>query len=313
MPRGAESGGIAEIDSLLEQIEPALRQPLSVVFWSLLKLLRQVPILEGLRQGRAADESAEALENLRNEANGLVDFMLATATKTANRHELLSETLDGISFALSHDVKRLFESELKALNWKAGEQLGRAKVAYIQGLLTNCLQQSIITLAQVFDPTLDGGRLFDNYKARLRESLILCRDLTEMLQTVRTCENDLERQLPVLMQQVNRFRNATMQFLMYRDWQEFETITDGLMVSLPETSEPGSALHSFKCYLETLLGQVKLRAVLVDVFCDFSQDAQGVDSDFGEAQNRLAFELYLAELSSLIERSSSPSEQPELV
>lgn len=312
-PRGSESGGIAEIDRLLEQIEQDVRQPVSVVFWSLLKLLRQVPVLEALRQDRPADEITAALDNFRNEANVLVDFMLSTATKTANQHEQLSETLDGISFALSHDVKRLFDSELKALNWKAGEQLGRAKVAYIQGLLTNCLQQSIITLAQVFDPGLDGGRLFDNYKARLRESLILCRDLTEMLQTVRTCENDLAGQLPVLMNQVNRFRNGTMQFLMYRDWQEFETITDSLMFSLPETSEPGSPLHSFKCYLETLLGQVKLRAVLVDVFCDFSQDAQGVDSDFGEAQNRLAFELYLAELSSLIERGTSPSEQPELV
>ena len=313
-PNGSE-GAVAEIDRLLKGIEESVRPPVSVVFSSLLKLLRQVPAFKNLQQGLPAAETTTAIADFRNQANALIDFMLATATKTASRDELLSETLDGISFALSHDVKRIFDSELKALNWKAGERLAEGKVAYIQGLLTNCLQQSIITLAQVFDPSLNGAKLFDNNQARLMESLILCRDLTEMLQTVHACENDLARQSAILVERVNRFRNESMQFLMYRDWQEFETISEGLMSSGPETSEPGSPLHSFKCYLETLLGQVKLRAVLVDVFCDFFPEGDGANPNWNEAQNRLAFELYRAELSSIIERDFGPevSEEHELV
>ncbi len=313
-PNDPESN-LGEIDSLLERIEPGVREPVSIVFSSLLSLLRQVSVFENLRQGRPVDETGTALDSFRKEANSLIDFMLATATTTARQEELLSETLDGISFALSHDVKRIFDSELKALNWKAGEQFGKGKVAYVQGLLTNCLQQSTITLAQVFDPSLDGARLFVNYKTRLMESLILCRDLTEMLQAVGACESDIALHFPILAERVSRFRNESMQFLMYRDWQEFETITESLLVSVPETSEPGSPIHSFKCYLETLLGQVKLRAVLVDVFCDFLPDGEGTDPDWGEAHNRLAFELYRAELSAIIERGYSPeaSEQHELV
>lgn len=313
-PSGCK-GAAAEIDRLLERIEKDIKQPVFVVFSSLMKLLGQVPLFENLQQGRPATEAPTALDNFRNQANALIDFMLATATKTASRNELLSETLDGISFALSHDLKRIFDSELKALNWKAGEQLSEGKVAYVQGLLTNCLQQSIITLAQVFDPNLNGARLFDNNKARLMESLILCRDLTEMLQTAHACENDLARQSVILAEQVERFRNGSMQFLMYRDWQEFETTTESLMASGPETAEAGSPLHSFKCYLETLFGQVKLRAVLVDVFCDSFPDAAGDNSNWSEAQNRLAFELYRAELSAMIERGYSPevSEEHELV
>lgn len=303
----------AEIDRLLERIEASVRPPVSAVFSSLLQLLRQVPEFETLLRERAAAEAALAVDNFRDQANALIDFMLATATKNASQHELLSETLDGIAFALSHDVKRV-DSELKTLNWKAGEQLGEGKVAYMQGLLSNCLQQSIITLAQVFDPSLNGARLFDNNKARLIQSLILCRDLMDMLQTVHGCENDLARQSRVLTVQVKRFRNESMQFLMYKDWQEFESITESLMISVPETSEPGSPLHSFKCYLETLLGQVKLRAVLVDVFCDFSTEGGGANSTWSEAQNRLAFELYRAELSLTIERDlSEVSEEHELV
>ncbi len=309
------SGTRSQIDRLVERIEQDVRQPVSEVFSSLLELLRQLPAFENLGGELPAPATTAALEGFRDQANGLVDFMLATATKTANQYELLSETLDGISFAMSHDVKRIFDSELKALNWKAGEHLSKGKVAYIQGLLTNCLQQSIITLAQVFDPSLDGARLFDNNKARLRESLILCRDLIDMLQMVHTAETDLAGQLPILLNRAHIFRNESMQFLMYKDWQEFEAVTESLMLSEAKTSEPGSPLHSFKCYLETLLGQVKLRAVLVDVFCDLLPEVEESNSEWNEARNRMAFELYRAELSSVIERGDSQevSEEQELV
>jgi hypothetical protein len=73
--------------------------------------------------------------------------------------------------------------------------------------------------------------------------------------------------------------------------------------TVPETDEIGSQVHSFICYLETLLGQVKLRSVLVDVFCDFLPEGEGQGSDWSEAQHRLAFELYRAELTSTIERN----------
>jgi hypothetical protein len=49
---------------------------------------------------------------------------------------------------------------------------------------------------------------------------------------------------------------------------------------------------------------VKLRAVLVDVFCDFFPGGESTDAEWSEAQNRLAFELYRAELTSTIERNA---------
>jgi hypothetical protein len=92
---------------------------------------------------------------------------------------------------------------------------------------------------------------------------------------------------------------------MYKDWQEFETIADHLLTHEPGTTEPGSPIHSFHCYLDTLLGQVKLRAVLADVSCDFFPEGESTDPEWGEAQNRLAFELYRAELTSLVGQDSA--------
>jgi hypothetical protein len=53
-----------------------------------------------------------------------------------------------------------------------------------------------------------------------------------------------------------------MQFLMYKDWDEYERFTEELVLSIGNSQKLAPVLHSFRCYLETLVGQVKLRAVL---------------------------------------------------
>ena len=52
---------------------------------------------------------------------------------------------------------------------------------------------------------------------------------------------------------------------MYSDWPQFESFCE--LIALPaEFGEVESTLHQFRCYLETLLGQVRMRAVLANVF-----------------------------------------------
>jgi hypothetical protein len=294
-----------DITHLLERIEPeTVRGSVCTIFSSLLRLLDNLSVLAMLKEEPLAEETKIALRHYRSDADTLVDLMLETATKTEAVGDVLAQTLDGISFALSHDVKKSFESELKVLTLAPAENPGKETIAYVRELLTNCLQQSIITLAQVFDPDLDGARLFDNFQARLRESLILCRDLEEMRQAIRACKKNVGQYFPRVVERVERFRRESMLYLMYRDWQEFEVLSATLLSSVPENIEPGSTLHSFECYVETLLAQVKLRGVLVDVVCDFFPDGEETDPEWGDAQNRLAFELYRAELATIGGRSS---------
>lgn len=293
-----------QIDQLLEEIEHhQVREMMSEAFAALLSLLQDVPALASLNEGPNPADAKVVIERFRREATSLVDLIASLATATESLDQSVAETLDGIAFALSHDLKRTFDSELKGLGWKP-DNVARGKIAYVSGLLTNCLQQSVITLAQVFEPGLDGAKLFDNYQARLRESLLLCRDLTDMILFAQACENDIAQNFPKLVTSISSFRDESMQFLMYKDWHEFESASESLLQRVPESAAVGSPLHSFTCYLETLLGQVKLRAVLVDVFCDFFPDGQSTDADWSEAQNRLAFELYRAQLMSTIERSA---------
>ena len=293
-----------QLDQLLEEIENGrVREIMSAAFSALLSLLQDVPALAKIKPNSGIDPDA-MVERFRKEANALIEYIGTVALSAEGLNEELADTLDGVAFALSHDLKRTLNSELKGLGWKSEDDFARGNIAYVSGLLTNCLQQSIITLAQVFDPGLDGGKLFDNYQARLRESLLLCRDLTDMILQAHGCEKNMVETFPKLEKSINCFRGEAMQFLMYKDWQEFESISEKLLKEKPDSASVAAEVHTFICYLETLLGQVKLRSVLVDVFCDLLPQGEVSGSDWSEAQHRLAFELYHAELTSTIERKT---------
>ena len=88
-----------------------------------------------------------------------------------------------------------------------------------------------------------------------------------------------------------------MQYLMYRDWGNFERIVEGLEGSPRGEVDSGPVLHQFLCYLETLLGQVKLRSVLAEMMPDFFSNQIGnkeTELEWTTDELRLAYELYMA-------------------
>ena len=133
-------------------------------------------------------------------------------------------------------------------------------------MLTNCLQQSTITLAMVFDPKLDGTKLLNNSDMRFRQSLQLCEDLGQLIQLVARFEENLQQtELELLVGGIQKFRNESMELLMYSDWPQFESVCTQIDPQ-GHPKQLTAVLHQFRCYLETLLGQVRMRAVLANVF-----------------------------------------------
>jgi hypothetical protein len=53
--------------------------------------------------------------------------------------------------------------------------------------------------------------------------------------------------------------------LMYSDWPQFESVC-GQLEAKHDPKQLTAVLHQIRCYLETLLGQVRMRAVLANVF-----------------------------------------------
>jgi len=64
---------------------------------------------------------------------------------------------------------------------------------------------------------------------------------------------------------IEKFQTESMECLRYSDCPQFEGFCEKIEVgATPTELEP--VLHQFRCYLETLLGQVRMRAVLANVF-----------------------------------------------
>jgi hypothetical protein len=256
-----------EIDRVMRKIEsPDIREVVGVVFRDLLRLLECLTLVERyLRQVDDSHETFALFQIIHDEAQVLVDFIRADGMNFAEIGSDLVDTLDGITFAVNHDLQRVFDSE-QASTLPSTAHLVVGKLYRAHDVLTNCLQQSTITLAMVFDPELMGARLFNNSDMRYRQSLQLCHDLSELLQVIENCETSSEEdRLQFLSSGIQKFRDESLEFLMYSDWPQFESFCERINVAGSEYASLASLLHQFRCYVETLLGQVRMRAVLANV------------------------------------------------
>jgi hypothetical protein len=66
---------------------------------------------------------------------------------------------------------------------------------------------------------------------------------------------------------------------MYSDWPQFESFCERIKVASTDIPRLVEVLHQFQCYLETLLSQVRMRAVLAEQTPFSNQSPAGFDLD----------------------------------
>ena len=199
-----------------------------MVFDDLLRLLECLNLIEvHLRNVEFAEQTFELFQLIHDEARALVNFIHSEGLRREVMPEELFDTLDGISFAVNHDLQRVFETNPTAAGASGNSPAVVGRLYRAHDVLTNCLQQSTITLAMVFNPDLDGSRLFNNSDMRFRQSLQLCEELGQLIQLVRASEEDpREASCEGLAHGIQKFRNESMEHLMYSDWPQFESICE---------------------------------------------------------------------------------------
>jgi len=258
-----------EISIALEQIEdPGVNEVAQTILRDIVGLFGRLSLIESnLHELDTLLENLSILEIVQFETRSLMDFINTRAMRTAGLSDQLHEVLDGISYSITHDVRRIFERELVGSLRKLSTPVVYGKIVHAHGLLTNCLQQSAITLLQVLNPSLDSLGLFNDSEERLRQSLVLSRELSSLMRLVRQAETESS---PDILRQVVanilEFRDGSMQYLMYRDWRGYERLALDLITSIENNGDSKVLLHQLACFLEVLYGHVKMRAVLRDMF-----------------------------------------------
>ena len=258
-----------QIDTVLNRIpQPELREISQTVLSEMLRFFDWLTRIENnLQKLDTLLESLSLLEVLEFEARSLTDFIDARAIKVAAGNERLLEVLEGISYGITHDLRRIFERELVRGVTEQSIPIVYGKILHAHGLLTNCFQQSTITLLQIFNPSLDASKLFNDVELRLQQSLTLCKDLSSLMRFVRLAQANADPDvLRSVTARILEFRDGSMQYLMYKDWRGYESLALEVITAVENNLDPKPLLHRFICYLEVLYGHVKMRAVLADEF-----------------------------------------------
>ena len=260
---------LSEIDSVINSIgDPELLEISETILHEMLRFFDWLARIENnLQKLDTLLESLSLLEVLEFEARSLTDYIDTRAIRLAQGNERLHEVLDGISYGITHDLRRIFERELVRGVTEQSIPIVYGKIMHAHGLLTNCFQQSTITMLQVFKPAVDGSKLFNDVELRLQQSLILCKDLSSLMRFVRLAQAkgdpDVLRSVTT---RILEFRDGSMQYLMYKDWRGYESLALEVITAIENNLDPKPLLHRFICYLEVLYGHVKMRAVLADEF-----------------------------------------------
>jgi hypothetical protein len=240
--------------------DEALRKTVGKILTDLVFLLDYLSLIEGASREVGVRSVLSILGIVRSEACSLVSFIENHALALEGLDEVLHETLDSAAYGIKHEVRRIFESELAGVTFDRAEET-HGSLLDAQGVLTNCFQHCMVNLFRVFDDSLTSPRLFPDWQTRQKDSLLLFKDLSALIDMV----NDTEKEsLDSIAEQIESFRLGSMRLLMYKDWQTYEALTEPIITSIGNEERPIDLLHSFSCYLETLLGHVKGRAVLTD-------------------------------------------------
>ncbi len=175
-------------------------------------------------------------------------------------HPELAEAVETTMLALKMENRRIFNGELRDLESKERIDIIYGQMQNALGLTQNALQQSFISIVHLLNPGFDEFEVFENLPRRYRESVILLNDLEQLHQTLQGEEEQLVSSWPEVRAQVDHFRNTSMKFLFFRDWNSFEEFCDEIDSCAPR--ERVFIIHRFQIYISTLIGEVRKRAVL---------------------------------------------------
>jgi hypothetical protein len=221
-------------------------------------------IQEALASDRPLKHTLPFFSLINQEARRLLQDVEVFAMRVETSNEELFNILDGMKFAVSMELRKVFSFELVGLSSMRQAPSIYARVENAHGLLRDSFQQSIVGLSKIFDPEIEGARLFSAFRTKVEQSLELRSDLFALLQLVRKAEK--ERDLyPIarLIERLGAFHSSSLRYLMFKDWEACERFIEEVGAARGAI-ELSPVLNRFSAYLETLLGQVNMRAVLID-------------------------------------------------
>lgn len=174
----------------------------------------------------------------------------------------LFSMLDAASYTASIELKKVYTQELAGIASMRPSPSIYARMETAHSLLNESFQQILAGLASIMDPKANVFKLFPNFSRKRESSIVLRRDLASVIEAVQAAETSPEKpKIDKLQNVLRKFMDGSVRFLFYKDTETVERFVEEILITKPN-KDLVPILHRFGAFLETLLGQVALRAVL---------------------------------------------------
>jgi hypothetical protein len=254
------------IAAVIRRIEtPTERKQAAKVFLEFFRLLHYLDYADPSRADEELKNTILVFALITSETRLLLSYLERRVLRSLDPAGPLYELYDSFVYCVPLELKKVINTELLDISVARQSDNVRARVENSHGILKDCFQQSVVQLAQVFDPSVAGRDIFPDFTAKLEQSVQLRDSLGKLIKAVREFQARKEDAASVrLKEAISRFYDNHMKLLMYRDWSGFELF---FIEILKCTSLPALLLisHRFETFLTTLYREVQKRSILQNV------------------------------------------------
>ncbi len=253
------------------------RKQAAKVFLELFRLLHYLEYAnpEGLDEDGLRN-SILVFSLITAETRLLLTYIEKRVLRDADHEHPLYQLYDSFIYCIPLELKKVINTELIDISVSRQAEGVRTRVENSHGILKDCFQQSIVQLAQLFAPTIEGSDIFPDFTAKLDQSVRLRDGLARLIKAVRGFQEKKDEAAAVRMkEEISAFYDHNIKFLMYRDWSGFELFFIEILKcgSLPALSQ---IAHRFETFLVTLFREIQKRSILQNV--PAGEEVAGVDS-----------------------------------
>ncbi|CAN5600095.1 hypothetical protein BH10ACI3_BH10ACI3_14350 [soil metagenome] len=179
-----------------------------------------------------------------------------------NEEAELFSSLDAASYTASIELKKVYTQELAGLARMQQSPSVYARMETAHSLLNESFQQTLAGFARLIDPRAEVFTLFPNFELKREQSIVLRDELSRAVAVVQVAEKEQEKKnIEPLHTTLREFMKGSARYLFYKDSETVERFVEEILVT-KQNKDLVPILHRFGAYLETLFGQVSLRAVL---------------------------------------------------
>ena len=262
---GVDGVSAPRVSEVIRGIEDrAVRRETARLMLGMFRFLRYLELVraEFLREG-TAKRTLLLFVLIHAEADVFLQFYQQEVLKRAPRGPAF-DLWDSVVFGTGMEMKKVFQKELVDFAGLSEREVIYIRMEDAHGILSEAFQQAVVTMVQHFEPEVDGTSIFANFVTKRDQSMRVLTDLYglyEMLDVVQRSP-DFEALFRVI-RRVERFQQASLRLLMYKDWNVFETFLVEFR-SCKNLQNFEHVLGRFVAFVGTLIEEVRKRGVLTD-------------------------------------------------